>query len=127
MGPLTTPWIASGAVSIDGRRHALGGAERVRSTQIRESPTGCEFSIPGNEMAVRGTVRADARDCVGWLYADPGGSEHNTVNCSIADMQLTVSREGQPDVQLRAPSGATYELGMRETDHGIPIQPYTDG
>ncbi len=127
VGPLTTPWIASGAVSIDGERHALGGAERVRSTHMRESPTGCEFSLPGNEMGVRGTIRADARNFVGWLYADPGGSEHNTVNCSIADMQLTVSRKGQPDVQLRAPSGATYELGMRETDHGIPIQPYTDG
>ncbi len=94
VGPLTTPWIASGAVSIDGERHALGGAERVRSTHIRESPTGCEFSLPGNEMAVRGTIGADARNFVGWVYADPGGSEHNTVNCSIADMQLTVSRKG---------------------------------
>jgi hypothetical protein len=127
VGPLTTPWIASGALSIAGERHALGGAERIRSTQITESPTGCEFSLPGNEIAVQGTVVADARNFVGWVYADPGGSEHNTVNCSIADMQLKVTREGSPELTLRATGGATYELGMRETDHGIPIQPYTDG
>ena len=28
---------------------------------------------------------------------------------------------------LRVDGGATYELGMRERDHGIPIQPYPDG
>jgi hypothetical protein len=42
-------------------------------------------------------------------------------------MELTLSRDGQPDVMLRTGSGASYELGMRETDHGIPIQPFPDG
>jgi hypothetical protein len=28
---------------------------------------------------------------------------------------------------LTLPAGAAYELGMQETDHGIPIQPYSDG
>ena len=23
--------------------------------------------------------------------------------------------------------GAAYEIGMRQTDHGIPVQPYPDG
>jgi hypothetical protein len=42
-------------------------------------------------------------------------------------MELTVSRSGEPDVVLATRAGATYELGMRETDHGIPLQPYGDG
>jgi hypothetical protein len=25
------------------------------------------------------------------------------------------------------PGGAAYELGMRERDHGMPIQPFADG
>jgi hypothetical protein len=39
-----------------------------------------------------------------------------------------VKRPGKPDVELIAPAGATYELGIRPDDgHGIPLQPYEDG
>ncbi len=127
VGPLTTPWIASGAISLRGERHQLGGAERIRSTHINESPTGCDFALPGDGITVRGRVGSETRNFVGWVYADPGGSEHNTANCSIADMELTVSREGSPDLVLRSTSGATYEIGMREHDHGIPLEPFPDG
>jgi hypothetical protein len=72
-------------------------------------------------------VGSDKKNFVGWVYADPGGAEHNTANCSIAEMRLTVQRDGEPDLQLHTPHGATYEIGMRETDHGIPIQPFPDG
>jgi hypothetical protein len=127
VGPLTTPWIASGAISLRGERHALGGAERIRSTQIDDSPTGCTFALPGDGITVKGSARSEPRNFVGWVYADPGGSEHNTANCSIAEMRLTVSREGSPDLTLRSASGATYEIGMREKEHGIPLEPFPDG
>jgi hypothetical protein len=42
-------------------------------------------------------------------------------------MELTVSREGEPDIVLATRSGASYELGMRETNHGIPVLPFPDG
>ena len=64
---------------------------------------------------------------VGWVYADPDGSEHHTVNCSVADMKLTVSRPGEGARTLTAAGGAAYELGMREQDHGMAIQPFGDG
>jgi len=65
---------------------------------------------------------------VGWVYADPDGGEHNTVNCSIADMRLVVERPADGRRwELTVPGGAAYELGMREHDHGIDIQPYPDG
>ena len=32
----------------------------------------------------------------------------------------------QPE-RLELSGGATYEIGMRQTDHGIPVQPYPDG
>jgi hypothetical protein len=45
LGPLTTPWIANGALSLDGERIALGGpGRRVR---IDERPDHCDFTIPG--------------------------------------------------------------------------------
>src|SRR3954471_9280735 len=127
LGPWTTPWIGNGALSVDGVRYPVGGIERVRRTEVRESPERCEFVLPGKDLTVQGTVSAARKDFVGWVYADPDGSEHNTVNCSIADMTLSVSRPGERPLSLEVAGGAAYELGMRETDHGIPVQPFPDG
>jgi hypothetical protein len=124
-GPLTTPWIGSGAITIDGERHRLGGLGR--SAKITETPTACDFVLPGKDVKVSGRVSAPAKDFVGWVYADPKGPEHNTLNCSIADLELTVERKGEEPRRLELAGGAAYEFGMRETDHGMPIQPYPDG
>ena len=127
LGGRTTPWIANGALQLDGRRHRLGGLDRVRATRVDEQPTGARFVTTGDGIRVEGEIRAPAQRFVCWRYADPDGPEHNTVNCSIAEMTLTLSADGRPDRQLHVPAGAAYELGMRETDHGIPLQPYPDG
>ena len=126
VGPFTTPWIANGALSLDGRRHRIGGIGKARATRVVETPEGCEFTLPGAGVTVRGRVSARRKDLVGWVYADPDGSEHDTVNCSIADLDLEVVLEGSPPSSLSAPGSATYELGMREKDHGIRIQPFPD-
>ena len=127
LGPLTTPWIANACISIDGERHRLGGPGRARATEVHETPRGCHFVLPGKDIVVRGSVHAPAERIVGWLYADPDGPEHNTVNSSIAAMKLTVVRPGRRPLVLDASHGAAYELGMRERDHGIPIEPFGDG
>ena len=127
LGPLTSPWIANGTLSLGGERHRLGGLERVRTTEVRERPDRCEFVLPGSDITVQGEVGADARNFVGWVYADPDGSEHHTVNCSISDMTLGVSRPDRAQLTLTLRGGAAYELGMRERDHGVPIQPFPDG
>jgi len=127
LGPLTTPWIGAGMLVLDGEQHRLGGFGRIRATSIEESPDGCSFTLPGRDLVVRGRVSAPRKDFVGWIYADPDGPEHNTVNCSVADLELTVERPAEPPRTLALAAGAAYELGMRETDHGIPVQPYPDG
>ncbi len=127
LGPLTTPWIANGVLHLDGERHPLGGIERTRRTEVDEQPDHCDFVLPGSGLTVQGAVGADRSAFVGWIYADPDGSEHNTVNCSVSDMRLTVSRPGSPPRTLTLTGGAAYELGMRERDHGMAIQPFPDG
>jgi hypothetical protein len=126
LGPVVTPWTAAGALSLDGERIALGGLGAARRTEVEERPDGCRFAIPGAGVTLRGEVGAPKKDFVGWVYSDPDGSEHNTVNCSIAHMELTVEREGSDPLRLTTTHGAAYELGMRETDHGVPIQPFPD-
>ena len=121
LGPLTTPWVANGALSVAGDRHVL------RRAKVTEFPDRCTFQLSGRGVEVRGTVEAARERFVGWVYADPDGSEHHAVNCSIADMRLTVRRRGGAPSELFVPHAAAYELGMREHDHGIEIQPHPDG
>ena len=123
VGPVTTPWIGNGCLQVDGRAHRLGG--RVRT--MRESPERCEFELRGKGVVVTGEVSAPRDRLVAWVYADPGGGDHNTVNCSIASMKLRVDRDGEPPLELHTASHAVYELGMRERDHGVPLQPFPDG
>jgi len=127
LGRWTTPWIPSGMLMLDGVAHRLGGFGQIRSATIEESAGACSFVLPGKDVVVRGRVSAPQKDFVGWVYADPQGPEHNTINCSVADLELMVERPALPPLQLKLPAGAAYELGMKETDHGIPVQPYPDG
>ena len=127
VGPLTTPWVANGMLRIDGAEHRLGGFDRILSTKLGERPTSCEFRLSGKDLKLRGRVSSDPSNFVAWIYADPKGPEHNTLNCSIADLELEVERPGAQPQRLEVTGGATYEIGMRQTDHGIPVQPYPDG
>ena len=127
IGSWTTPWVPSGMLVLDGERHRLGGLGKIRGASVEESAGECAFVLPGRDIVVRGRVSAPRKDFVGWVYADPDGPEHNTINCSVADLELIVERPAQPARELRLIAGGAYELGMRETDHGIPIQPYPDG
>src|SRR6476659_373115 len=127
LGPWTTPWVPSGMLMLEGRPHRRGGFGQIRDAEIEESAGECSFVLPGKDMVVRGRVSAPPKDFVGWVYADPKGPEHHTVNCSVADLELTVERPALPPLSLTLPGGGAYELGMRETDHGIPIQPFPDG
>ncbi|HEV3228793.1 MAG TPA: hypothetical protein VGY97_04905, partial [Solirubrobacteraceae bacterium] len=121
VGPVVTPWLGNGCLYLDGARHRVGGP-RPGAVEIDEKPTSCAFVLHGDGLVVRGTVEADPERFVGWVYSNPGGGPHPTLNCSIADMTLTVERPGLPDTTLKASGRAAYELQLRERDHGIPIQ-----
>ncbi len=123
----TTPWVGNAVLTLDGERHRLGGFDRIRSTKVSEHPTRCEFSLAGKGIKVSGAVGSEAKNFVAWIYADPVGPEHNTLNCSISDLELNVEREGKPAQRVTVTGSAAYEFGTRDSDHGIPVQPYPDG
>ena len=127
IGPWTTPWIANGMLRVDGRSHRLGGLDKVRGTEVEDAPTECSFRIPGKGLVVRGRVHAEPRRFVAWVYSDPDGGEHNTLNCSISDLELIVERDDGEPRKISVSGAAAYEIGMRETDHGVPLEPYPDG
>jgi hypothetical protein len=127
VGGRTTPWVGNGMLTLGGTAHRLGGFGQLRSTKVEEKPTGARFELRGKRVKVSGSVQAPAKDFVAWIYADPVGPEHNTLNCSISDLDLDVELAGGPAQRLTVKGAAAYEFGTRDTDHGIPVQPYPDG
>jgi hypothetical protein len=127
VGPVTTPWIANGRLVLEGEEYTLGGLGNAYGTEIEEAADGCEFTFPGRDVNVKGRVSAPLKDFVAWIYADPAGPEHNALNSSIADIELKVERPAAKHARVEVAGAAVYELGTRDTDHGIPLQPFSDG
>jgi hypothetical protein len=122
-----TPWLASGAISFEGRRLRLGGFG-ARGLKVAESAARCTLSLPGEGgLTVEAHVNPPAGASAGWRYADPDGGEHDVVNCSVAALALNVRPREEAARALHSRHGAAYELGMRERDHGVPIAPFSDG
>jgi hypothetical protein len=127
VGSRMTPWAASGCLSLDGRRHRLGGLLRA-GVRVSEGVGGCSLTLPGARgLTVQAVVSVPDHSAAGWRYADPDGGEHDVVNCSVARLELEVRRPGERASELSTPHGGAYELGMRERDHGVPIAPFPDG
>ncbi|TFV83463.1 hypothetical protein [Blastococcus sp. CT_GayMR16] len=108
-GPVTTPWVANGALSLDGERLALGGLGR-RVTVVAEEDH-CVLRLPGKGVTVIAAAAAPAEAFVEWDYASPDGSAHRVVNCSVADLTMRIERRGAAPVELRGPHRGAYELG----------------
>jgi hypothetical protein len=122
-----TPWMASGAISLNGRRTRLGGLG-ARGLRVAESASRCTLSLPGESgLTVEAHVDMPPGASAGWRYADPDGGEHDVVNCSVAKLALNVRPRGEAATTLHTHHGAAYELGMREHDHGVTIAPFPDG
>jgi hypothetical protein len=122
-----TPWVANGALSLEGQRHRIGGLG-ARGLRVAETARTCKLTLPAAEGLVLDAHVEDPEESVaGWRYGDPDGGEHDVANCSIAALELTLRKPGSPSRTLHTAHGAVYELGMREHDHGVPIAPFADG
>ncbi len=110
-----TPWIANGAICIDGRRSRLGGLG-ARGLKVAESAGRCSLTLPGERgLLVEAHVDTPPGCSAQWRYADPGAhgpaGEHDVVNCSVAALALNVRGRGEAATTLHTAHGAAYELG----------------
>jgi hypothetical protein len=128
IGGRLTPWVASGAISLGGERWRVGGLG-ARGLSVSESAGGCALLLPGERgLRLEARVEVPPGTAAGWRYADPrGGAGHDVVNCSIAALELSVTRPGTDRRVLSTAHGGAYELGMRERDHGVPLAPFDLG
>jgi hypothetical protein len=108
-----TPWVANGALSLDGRRHRIGGLG-ARGLLVAETASRCRLTLPGADgLLLDARVGTPAQAGAHWVYDDPAGGEHDVTNCSIAGLDLIVHRADVPALTLRCSHGAAYELGTR--------------
>jgi hypothetical protein len=123
-----TPWVANGALALDGHRHRVGGLA-ARGLRVSESADGCLLRLPGADgLVLEARVDVPPQAAAGWRYSDPAGGHHDVVNCSVAALEVVVQLpDGSARRTLRTSHGAAYELGMRERDHGVAIAPFSDG
>ena len=126
LGPWTTPWVANGCLSLDGVRHRLGGLGKTRAVKVDERPERATFTLPGDGIVVRGEVVRPARRRrrLGLQRPRRSAAPHRPLRDRRHDADGRAARPAAAQLDRRG--GATYELGMREHDHGIPIQPFTD-
>lgn len=124
-----TPWVANGAISLNGRRHRVGGLGK-RGLRVNENAQHCELHMPGaGGLVIDANVRVPPESSAGWRYADPDGGEHEVLNCSVASLDLEVRLPGEREARtLSSAHGGAYELGMRPGEpHGVPIAQFPDG
>ncbi len=122
-----SPWLASGAICLAGRRIRIGGL-LAHGVKVAENAARCTLSLPGEGgMLVEAHVDVPDESAAGWRYADPDGGEHDVINCSVASLTLNARPRGVAATTLHTAHGGAYELGMRERDHGVPIAPFSDG
>jgi hypothetical protein len=128
-----TPWAASGALYLGGRRQRIGGLA-ARGTRVAADASGCTVTLAGEGgLRLHASFEVPGESAAGWRYADPDtspsqASEHDVVHCSVAAVELTVTpAHGAPARTMRSAHAGAYELGMRERDHGVPVAPFRDG
>jgi hypothetical protein len=123
VGPVLTPWVANGVISIQGERLRVGG---TAIPHVHELPSALDLRVGGPDADLRLTVHGNRAQTAVWRYADPDGHEHHVANCSIAELEAVVIPRGRTSQVLRTAHGAAYELGAREAPAGLPILPFPD-
>lgn len=123
VGPVLTPWVANGVISINGERLRVGGTALAH---VHEQPSALDLRVGGPDADVRLTVHGNRAQTAVWRYADPDGHEHHVANCSIAELEAVVIPHGRTSQVLRTAHGGTYELGAREVPAGLPVLPFPD-
>jgi hypothetical protein len=110
IGRLLTPWLAAGALHLDGRTYATAPGRRVRRA-VEGERTSVSVSLTGG-MTIELAITAPDRATVSWDYSSPSGTGRDVRNCSVADAVLTLrSREGSRDLAV---------TGRVAVEHGAP-------
>jgi hypothetical protein len=124
IGGARSPWLAMGAVAVGGERLWIGGFGRRPRADVR--PDALAARIPSQGGWIEVSVNAPADDAVAVAYADPSGGSRRVRHAALASVDLTVHREGGPEVTLTTSKGV-YECGTCQGMDDIKLEPLPEG
>jgi len=110
LGPAVTPWIASGALALAGRRWAPAPMRRVTCARSEERTSVAVSLSP--RAALDLSIVAPRHATQTWDYAAPRGPGRLVDNCCVADLRLRLTSRG-----FTADLSAT---GVAAVEHGGP-------
>jgi len=88
IGPVLTPWIASGAIALEGRHYQPAPLHRV-TCERAGGLTSVRVALSGG-AAVTLELTAPRAHTVTWDYASPRGLGRSVDNCSVADARIAL-------------------------------------
>ena len=86
IGPLLTPWLATGAVALDGQLRRPGHRGRVHLLRDGERTLASVPLSGGERLELELTAPSSAT--IRWDYASPGGRGREVEHCSVADASI---------------------------------------
>jgi len=124
VGPVRSPWIAIGALSVGGERIWLGGLGR--RPQIEAQPGAMSGRVPSPGAWLELKVSTAKDDAVAVAYEDPSGGSRRVRHAGLASVDLTLHRSGHRDVTMSTSKGV-YEYGTRQGMDDIEVEPLPAG
>lgn len=123
-----TPWIANGALFFRGHRFRLGGLGHIPGVRVIAAPGRVEAIVPGQRVEIRVAAHANLEQTVAFEYAGVGPERdvRTVLHAGLAGVRLGVRRPSRSSAELATLAGGAYELGGRDLDHSVPLQPYPD-
>lgn len=101
-----TPWMANGALSLDGSRYRLGGLT-PRGLDVAETAEGCDLRLAGERgLAVRARIEVPQGAAAEWRYADPDGEDQPEIGQQPAGTPDPAPRAVRFPAPQRARGGA---------------------
>ena len=124
VGPARSPWTAMGALSLGGKRIALGGLGRRSTVDARPDHLVADVYARGTRLRVSVTLDEDAPVAV--TYSDPRGGARTVTHAAIASVELIIHPPGNRELTLSS-RHAAYEYGARQPMSGIVPRSLPEG
>lgn len=120
VGPITTPWLGVAVLQLGDQTFRFDGLRSLLSRGHEIGNDFWNFDLREGGYRLTGAASSDPKAMAGLHYGNPDQTTTYCLNSKLALLNLTLSRPGQPDLQLTS-NAAALEIGTKDPRHGVPM------